>query len=167
MMFASSCAIFVYAIEGIPMKITVRASLIPLLIIVFLASSNAQTSFQLDSEFARKFADDWIASWNSHSLERVLEHYTDDFVMSSLRIRALGFDESGTLRGKQAVGEYWGPSLGENSQVLLTKETVLLAPDSITIYYRGRSGRLAAEVFIFDNSGLVRESIAHYDIESF
>ena len=37
----------------------------------------------LTKEFARRFAEDWIASWNSHDLARILSHYTEDFEMSS------------------------------------------------------------------------------------
>jgi hypothetical protein len=42
-----------------------------------------------------------IAIWNSRVLERVLTLYSDDFEMTSDRIVALGFDASGTLRGKE------------------------------------------------------------------
>ena len=37
----------------------------------------------LTREFAHQFAEDWIAVWNSHDLEAILSHYTDDFEMSS------------------------------------------------------------------------------------
>ena len=51
---------------------------------------------------------EWIAAWNSHDLERVLALYTDDAEMTSDKIQALGFEASGTLRGKDRLGEYWG-----------------------------------------------------------
>ncbi len=44
---------------------------------------------------------EWIAAWNSHDLERVLAMYAEDSEMTSDRIPALGFDASGTLRGKE------------------------------------------------------------------
>ena len=34
---------------------------------------------KLTHEFARRFAEEWIAAWNAHDLERILAHYTDDF----------------------------------------------------------------------------------------
>ena len=37
----------------------------------------------LENNFAEHFAADWIDSWNSHDLGRILSHYTDDFEMSS------------------------------------------------------------------------------------
>ena len=33
--------------------------------------------------FAERFAKDWVAAWNSHDLDSILEHYEDDFEMSS------------------------------------------------------------------------------------
>ena len=43
---------------------------------------------------------EWIAAWNSRDLERVLALYAENSEMTSDRIPALGFDASGTLRGK-------------------------------------------------------------------
>ena len=36
-----------------------------------------------DREAANLFAADWIDAWNSHDLERILGHYSDDFEMCS------------------------------------------------------------------------------------
>ena len=53
----------------------------------------------------------WIAAWNSHDLERVLALYAEDSEMTSDKIPALGFDPSGTLRGKPKLRAYWGKAL--------------------------------------------------------
>ena len=54
---------------------------------------------------------DWIAAWNSRDLERVLSLYAEDSEMTSDKIPALGFDASGTLRGKARIRAYWGKAL--------------------------------------------------------
>ena len=36
-----------------------------------------------DPNWARRFAEEWIAAWNAHDLERILPHYSDDFEMHS------------------------------------------------------------------------------------
>ena len=28
---------------------------------------------------ARTFAEEWVAAWNAHDLERILAHYSDEF----------------------------------------------------------------------------------------
>ena len=40
----------------------------------------------ITQKFADEFAKDWLESWNSHDLERVLSHYHNDFVMSCPKI---------------------------------------------------------------------------------
>lgn len=37
----------------------------------------------MENGFAERFANVWIAAWNSHDLERILAHYEDEFEMSS------------------------------------------------------------------------------------
>ena len=54
---------------------------------------------------------EWIAAWNSRDLERVLALYSDDAEMTSDKIQALGFEASGTLRGKASLRMYWGKAL--------------------------------------------------------
>ncbi len=49
----------------------------------------------LENNFAEHFAADWIDSWNSHDLERILSHYTDDFEMASPVIIKVAGEPSG------------------------------------------------------------------------
>ena len=37
----------------------------------------------IEQAFAEVFAADWIDSWNSHDLSRILSHYSEDIEMSS------------------------------------------------------------------------------------
>jgi len=52
--------------------------------------------------FAEHFAREWVAAWNSHDLERVLE--------SPIIVTLMG-EPSGKLKGKAAVGAYWAKAL--------------------------------------------------------
>jgi len=52
---------------------------------------------------AKKFASEWIESWNSHDLDRILSHYSDNFEFTTPMIKVkLGF-EAGTLKGKEVI----------------------------------------------------------------
>ena len=65
----------------------------------------------LSEQQAQTFAKDWIESWNSHDLDRILTHYSDDFEITTPMIKAfLGID-TGTLQGKQNIKEYWAAAL--------------------------------------------------------
>jgi hypothetical protein len=113
------------------------------------------------SEQAEEFADDWIAAWNSHNLDRILSHYEDDFEMSSPLIAQSMGEPSGLLKGKQLVSEYWGKALKLYPELHFEKLHVLLGTSSVTIVYNGVRG-LSAEVFHFSESGKVALAYAHY-----
>ncbi|MGH3529462.1 MAG: nuclear transport factor 2 family protein, partial [Pseudonocardiaceae bacterium] len=38
---------------------------------------------RVDHRDAAAFADDWVEAWNSHDLDRILSHFTDDVVFTS------------------------------------------------------------------------------------
>ena len=115
----------------------------------------------MDTGFARRFAQEWIAAWNSHDMERILAHYDDEFEMNSPIIRVLAGEPSGKLRGKTAVGAYWTKALEKTPDLRFELVTALAGVDSVTIYYRGHRG-LCAEVLHFGPSGKVRAAFAHY-----
>ncbi len=128
------------------------------------AADETKNTFILSKEFAEAFAKDWIDAWNSRDMERVLSHYREDFSMSSPRIVQQGLAASGTLTGKTAIREYWEPALQPSSKFEMTLVNTLMAVDSLTILYQLRNGRHAAEVFFFDDNGLVYKSVAHYSL---
>ena len=99
---------------------------------------------QIAPAFARNFADEWIASWNSHDLSRILEHYSDDFEMHSPGIIAISGEPSGMLKGKVAVAAYWEKALKAPG---LTYELVdvFAGVGSLAIHWR-RPGREVVEI---------------------
>lgn len=144
------------------MKRTLRTTLM-LLTLLPISLSAQDSDFRMNQEFADHFAREWIEAWNAHDLERILSHYNDEFRMSSPRIIDLGFSDTGTLQGKEAMREYWGPSLVEGSNVRFELINTYVGANSVTIHYRSISNdRLATEVFIFDEHGEVIEAFAHY-----
>jgi len=112
-------------------------------------------------EQAEVFADEWIAAWNSHDLDRILSHYEDDFEMSSPVIVEAMHEPSGRLRGKEIISVYWARALERYPDLFFEKLHVLTGIDSVTIIYNGVRG-LAAEVFHFSASGMVAAAYAHY-----
>ena len=115
----------------------------------------------LTQDFADHFAADWIAAWNAHDLPRVLAHYADDFEMSSPYIVQLLGEPAGKLKGKAAVGAYWRRALERMPTLRFELVDTLVGVDSLVLYYKGARG-LAAEVFFFNEAGLVSKAAAHY-----
>jgi hypothetical protein len=115
----------------------------------------------IDKKFAEHFAQDWIESWNSHDLGRILSHYSDEFEMSSPVIIQVAGEPSGKLKGKDAVGAYWKKALTLLPDLQFELLTTLVGVNSVTLYYRGPRG-LAAEVFHFSPDHKVLSAYAHY-----
>jgi hypothetical protein len=112
-------------------------------------------------KFADRFAQEWIDAWNSHNLERVLAHYSDDFEMSSPHIAKIAGEPSGMLKGKPAIATYWEQALEQLPALHFELHSTLLGAESLVIYYRGARG-MAAEVFPFGPTGKVVRACAHY-----
>jgi ketosteroid isomerase-like protein len=108
----------------------------------------------MDSEVALKFAEEWVAGWNSHDLERILTHYADDVVFSSPHIIERLGKPSGEVHGKDELRAYWGSGLQGEGDLHFTVEDVRFSVDTIVINYRNQRGHAVAEVLRF-RDGLV------------
>jgi ketosteroid isomerase-like protein len=115
----------------------------------------------MDRTAAEHFAENWVAAWNSHDLPRVLEHYEEDFEMSSPLIVHIAGEPSGKLRGKRAIGEYWRKALAAVPHLRFELLCALAGVDSVVVHYRGHRG-LCAEVMRIGASGKVISASAHY-----
>lgn len=104
----------------------------------------------------------WIASWNSHDLDRVLEFYTDDFEMSSPHIVNIMGEPSGTLHGKPAIRAYWEKGIALFPDLHFTLETIYTGADSAVICYTNQAGRRCAELFFFNDDGKCFRSAGNY-----
>jgi hypothetical protein len=116
----------------------------------------------ISEEQALAFSQQWIESWNSHDLDRILSHYSEDFEMTSPVIHLLADQPTGTLKGKDRVGGYWKEALAHFPDVEFEMISVLIGVDSITLNYRGPSGLLVTEVLFFGQDGRVVKGVVHY-----
>lgn len=113
---------------------------------------------------ARSFAAEWIEAWNAHDLDRILAHYSDDFEMTSPMIKVALEIESGSLRGKAKVRQYWQAALQKVPDLHFELIDVTASVDSIAIYYRAVMNKRAVEVMFFDEHGKVVKGLAHYTL---
>lgn len=116
----------------------------------------------IDTEFAERFIHEWIEAWNSHDLSAVLSHYSDDFEMSSPFIIALSPESAGTLRGKEAVAQYWTAALEKFGDLHFVLDSVFVGAESIALTYTSVLDKKAVEVLFFAESGKVIKAVAHY-----
>ncbi len=117
----------------------------------------------ISKDFALHFANEWVAAWNAHDLDRILAHYTDDFEMSSPVILQLTNEPTGTLRGKAAIRDYWAKALAQRPDLHFELVNVFAGAGSVTVTYRGHRGS-SAEVFWFNAALEVFRAAAHYAV---
>ena len=112
----------------------------------------------------QKLATEWIAAWNTRDLERVLALYTDDSEMTSPYIVSLGFEASGTLRGKDALRAYWSKALTLRPELHFTLLEAFLSPDSVALLYRNDLGKQVCEYLRLDDAGKIRQASGNYPV---
>lgn len=111
---------------------------------------------------AELFAEKWIESWNSHNLEDILSHYSEDIEITTPMIKLAGGIDSGTLKGKVAVADYWEKALTKIPDLKFELIDVTESVNSIAVYYKSVMNKNAIEVMFFDSNGKVNKMIAHY-----
>jgi ketosteroid isomerase-like protein len=105
----------------------------------------------IDREFAREFALDWVAAWNSGDLERIFSHYADDFEMRSPLIAERGFSAAGVLRGKAAIRPYWGAGIAAaDPPIQFELIDAYAGVNTVAIHYRSVGRKYVVEVIEFD-----------------
>ncbi|MFT4117223.1 nuclear transport factor 2 family protein [Bradyrhizobium sp.] len=104
----------------------------------------------------------WVAAWNGRDLERVLRLYDDAAVMTSDRIPAMGFDASGTVRGKDALRAYWGKALGLLPDLHFTLIDLFVSPDSVVVFYENERGKRICEYLRVNEAGLIVQGSANH-----
>lgn len=109
----------------------------------------------ISPEQAERFAQEWVAAWNSGDIERIFAHYRDDFEMRSPLIAERGFAADGCLRGKDAVRPYWTAGLAAEPPIHFELIGVHHGVGAIAIHYRsiGRD-KIVVERIELDADGL-------------
>jgi hypothetical protein len=114
----------------------------------------------MDIDKAEAFAQEWVAGWNSHDLDRILAHYADDVVFRSpVAERILG---DGVMRGKAALRGYWSKGLSLIPNLHFEVVGVRSSVDAVVIDYRNQDGAVVAEVLRFGSNGLIVEGFGAY-----
>ncbi|AWL96600.1 MULTISPECIES: nuclear transport factor 2 family protein [Bradyrhizobium] len=109
-----------------------------------------------------EFGRTWVEAWNARDLERVLALYDEAAVMTSDRIPALGFDASGTLRGKDALRAYWGKALGLLPELHFSLIELFVSPDSVVVFYANERGKKICEYLRVNDAGLIVQGSANH-----
>ncbi len=106
----------------------------------------------MDHESARRFAGHWLEAWNSHDLDAVLSHFSDDVVFSSPMAVQVCEGSDGVVRGKAALRDYWAEALRRTPELHFEIESLYVGVHTLVINYRNQAGGLVNEVLVFDGA---------------
>lgn len=107
------------------------------------------------------FAREWLEAWNSHDLERILAHYSDDVVFTSPFVKELTGRDDGTLVGKDELRDYFSRALASFPKLEFTDLAVYGGATSVCLVYRSVRDLPAAEVMLLEDD-VVTRVYAHY-----
>ncbi|HKC37348.1 MAG TPA: nuclear transport factor 2 family protein [Chitinophagaceae bacterium] len=111
---------------------------------------------------SQKFAKEWIKSWNSHNLDDILSHYSDDIEITSPKIKStLGID-IGSLKGKELIEDYWSKALQKSPDLHFELIEVAAGVSSVALYYKSVMKKMGVEVMFFNEQRKVNRMFAHY-----
>lgn len=121
-------------------------------------------SIPLQPAFARKFAEEWVDAWNSHDLERILDHYDDEVVLISPVALKLLNNGDGVVRGKPALREYFLRGIQAFPNRRFDLIDILWGVETLVVYYGNNvRGSKSAEVMQLSVAGKIRRVWANYD----
>ncbi len=115
----------------------------------------------MDGDQARRFAAEWIAAWNSHNLDAVLEHYDDSVRLTSPAAARILGDPAGTIEGKAALRAYFARALEVYPDLQFELMDVMWGLASVVLYYRNQVGT-CGEFMELNVVGKVVRVVANY-----
>ena len=107
-------------------------------------------------------ADEWIAAWNSHDLDRILSHYAIDATVTTPIAATRVPGSGGVVRGHEGLRAYWGPALVDMPDLHFDLVEAMPTVDGVTILYRNHRGQLVAETVLWGADGLVHTAVVAY-----
>lgn len=116
----------------------------------------------VDLRAAEEYAKGWIEAWNSHNVDALVDHYTDDVVFHSPFVQKLNGDESGVIQGKEALRDYFKRGMEAYPHTRFQLHRVGLGVGSIILNYISVENTLASEMHVLDENGKATEVRCHY-----
>jgi ketosteroid isomerase-like protein len=116
----------------------------------------------LTRDEAWKLANDWVAAWNAHDLDGIMEHYDDAIELTSPVAAQLLGTADGKIGGKANVRAYFQRGLDAYPELHFDLENVLWGVSSVVLYYTNQKGTRTAEFLELSATGKVGRVVANY-----
>lgn len=116
----------------------------------------------LTKQQAHQLAEQWIQAWNSHNLDEIMSHYEEDVVLVSPVAAKILNNPLGTVKGKEAVRDYFKKGLEVYPDLKFELIDVMWGLSSVVFYYMNQEGTKVGEFVELDSTGKIIKVIANY-----
>ena len=99
----------------------------------------------------------WIEAWNSHDLDAIMAHYTDDVEVQGPSVVERWGRPDGWLHGKDELRKHFERGFAGSPDSHFELEDILFGPESFAMIYRKQDGVRVLEVVQTDDDGLSRD----------
>jgi SnoaL-like domain len=106
-----------------------------------------------DAVSAEAAAAAWIAAWNAHDLDAIMDHYAGDVVFRADTVVSRWNRPDGTLRGKSELREHFRRGLERAPALHFTLRTVLTCPGGYAVFYERENGNVVIDAVEVDAHG--------------
>jgi ketosteroid isomerase-like protein len=113
-------------------------------------------------ENAEAHAKNWIEAWNTHDLERILSHYSQNVVFEAETVKMRWNKADGKLYGIEELRKHFALGLELAPKLKFEFEQVFLAPSGYAIMYRRENGNRVIDTITIDDVGHAAKVIAYY-----
>ena len=111
---------------------------------------------------ARNLADLWVAAWNAHDLDQIMNHYEEGVELTSPVAAQLLGTSDGKVVGKASVRAYFRRGLEVYPELHFQLADVLCGVNSVVLYYTNQKGTRTAEFMELSAMGKVARVVANY-----
>jgi ketosteroid isomerase-like protein len=119
-------------------------------------------SHVLTDRWGQEFAKDWLSAWNSRDVERILDCYSDEFVMMSPMVRQMTGSQKGVLMNKAELRALCTKIFSEIPELQYALVAVSVGLDKLTIHYTSSECDMVADVMNFNESWKIVSSNTFY-----
>jgi ketosteroid isomerase-like protein len=117
----------------------------------------------ISKEHAEQFAANWIASWNSHDMDRIMTLYADDFTIQSPTALAVVPHSGGFVAGKEAIKSYWLAAMKGLPGLEFELLEVFIGIGGVALHYINKaSGKKVIEAMTFNAAQKVAQVLVYH-----
>jgi len=112
---------------------------------------------------ALNLANHWVAAWNAHDLDSIMEHYDDAVELTSPVAAQLLGTPAGKVIGKANLKAYFQRGLEAYPELHFRLEDVFVGVSSVVLFYTNQKGTRTAEFMELSAIGKVARVVANYN----